>query len=188
MALKITRESRLSNGYNTRIGTWNIQGGLRTQYNMELLSEDMEKYKVQIACLQETHCENSNYTTDSNGHIICYGGLNENKHKRYGMGFYYSKHWADSFYGTKYISDRICIIQFLLNPASARLSMLTIINVYGPTSQLALLDDLELASFYSKLHETMQHYKNNSTILMVAGDFNAKIGSKVSTGDRFMGN
>ena len=55
--------------------------------------------------------------------------------------------------------------------------LVTIINVYGPTSQRAERDPDELDSFYTKLDETINSV-GRSSILILAGHFNAKVGHK----------
>ena len=55
--------------------------------------------------------------------------------------------------------------------------LVTIINVYGPTSQRAERDPDKLDSFYTKLDETINSV-GRSSILILAGDFNAKVGHK----------
>ena len=57
--------------------------------------------------------------------------------------------------------------------------LVAIINVYGLTSQRAERerDPDELDSFYTKLDETINSI-GRSSVLILAGDFNAKVGHK----------
>ena len=61
-----------------------------------------------------------------------------------------------------------------------KIKLISIINVYGPTSQKVEKDPDELDSFYKSLNETINCVGKN-TILILAGDFNAKIGQKQKT-------
>jgi exonuclease III len=182
-----SQTSKVRNGHFTRIASWNIRGGLQSPHDMDVLEMDMESFGIGICCLQETHCKDTSYTSDHNGHIVCLEGKNRNRHRRYGMGFYYSKYWQDSYYGSRYITDRICVAQFTLNKQSDRRALLTVINVYAPTAELALREPTELAAFYSALQETILNYKSRSAVLIVAGDFNAKLGQRQSTEELYMG-
>ena len=65
--------------------------------------------------------------------------------------------------------------------------LVTIINVYGPTSQRAEKDPDELDSFYTKLDETINSV-GRSSILILAGYFNAKVGHKQQIDHTCIGN
>ena len=41
-------------GFRINIGTWNVHNKMGTKDNRDKLLTDMEKYNVDIACLQET--------------------------------------------------------------------------------------------------------------------------------------
>ena len=56
-----------------------------------------------------------------------------------------------------------------------RKNVITIINVYAPTSELVEKDRSELDRIYAQLEKILKEHKKNSLIL-IAGDFNAKIG------------
>ena len=55
--------------------------------------------------------------------------------------------------------------------------LVTIINFYGPTSQRAERDPDKLDSFYTKLDKTINSV-GRSSIVILAGDVNAKVGHK----------
>ena len=80
-------------------------------------------------------------------------------------------------------SDRIALIQLRL----ARNSLLTIINVYGPTSQRVNNNNAEQDKFFSDLaHLTSQYIGMSCALFYIAGDFNSKIGLRKCDED-FMG-
>ena len=107
-------------------------------------------------------------------------------HKRYGQGFYISPAWIPHYWGGKRINDRISIIQFMLNKITDRSALLTIINVYGPTAMLTQKDPTIRNSFYDSLQQTYSLYKSRSSIVIVAGDFNSKIGEHRGADESFI--
>src|SRR5690349_14888490 len=114
--------------------------------------EDFVRKNVQIACLQETHCEDMRFESrEGNGTIVCLQGQLENANKRYDQGFYMSAQWEDSFWGVKRLSDRISIIQFNLAKTGDKDALLTLINVYALASQLSRMNEMELLNFYGEL-------------------------------------
>ena len=68
-------------------------------------------------------------------------------------------------------SDRIFLIQLRLT----RNSLLTIINLYGPTSQRVNNNNAEQDEFFSGLAQLTSQYMS-CALFYIAGDFNSKIG------------
>ena len=57
--------------------------------------------------------------------------------------------------------------------------IISIINVYAPHSQMARQNPMVREQLYEKLNETVQNMSNSSSsILFIAGDFNAEVGKK----------
>jgi exonuclease III len=89
--------------------------------------------------------------------------------------------------GIKSITNRIAVLRFTVTKtARRRRHSVTIINAYAPHSLLARENPAELTSFYATLEQTYQKYKNTSTVI-VAGDFNAKLGLRADPQEQFMG-
>ena len=79
------------------------------------------------------------------------------------------------------VSDRLAVLQLSLG----RHSTLTVINDYGPTSQVTLHDQNTQDDFYSALDSVTTRY-SSSTLILIAGDFNSKLGRKL-TNERSIG-
>lgn len=175
---------------DVKIATWNLQGGLQSNQAFETVAQDMTKYKIDIACLQETRCEEYNYfPKNNNGYITCIGSdSNTPVHRRYGQGFYISPQWIDNYLGVTKISDRISVLQMTLNNNSERKPIMTIVNIYAPTSQFAQKYPDEYKTFYKNIQEVIIKYKSKSSIFIIAGDFNSKCGIRQSEEETFMGN
>ena len=69
----------------------------------------------------------------------------------------------------------------------SRPSLLTVINAYAPHSERARVNPEEANLFYQQLQDTTHKYRY-STLLYIAGDFNAKIGRKTDESETFLGN
>ena len=74
------------------------------------------------------------------------------------------------------VSDRLAVIQLSLG----RHSTLTIINAYGPTSQVTRRDQDTQDDFYSALDSITTRYSSSALKLKKTGDFNSKVGKKLT--------
>ena len=77
-------------------------------------------------------------------------------HTSYGQGFYISDDWINNLFGIKLISNRISIIQFYLDEREQS-NLLTIINVYAPTSFITEHNLVETEEFYQTLKVTKNY-------------------------------
>ncbi|GFR84581.1 craniofacial development protein 2 [Elysia marginata] len=73
----------------------------------------------------------------------------------------------------------------MLSEKEKKKKHISIENVYGPTTDRVLKNPEELESFYKDLTLTLDSIGKN-TILILAGDFNAKIGKR-QKGDSCVG-
>lgn len=64
---------------------------------------------------------------------------------------------------------------------------MTIINVYASTSILASTDIAESDTFFDQLHTTYKSLSAKSTMVIMGGDFNAKVGTKLHEEESFIG-
>lgn len=186
MAAPLRTHSKIKQG-KFKIATWNIQGGIQSQYDAETLCQDFESYKIDIGILQETKCGEFGYTSVAGTQLMCLESDETTPpNRRYGQGFVISKRWSTHFWGIKRISDRISVAQFRLNKTGTRKSKMCIINVYGPTSMRQAEHPEETEQYYDTLKRTVEAYKKVNYVVIVAGDFNAKLGLK-QEGETIMG-
>jgi exonuclease III len=169
------------------IATWNIQGGIRNPHSRLTLDQDMKKYKIDLACLQETHISTPEIQKLENGYLITtecppeYTG-----HKRYGLAFFLSNQIMKYYYGYQVISNRIAVLILKINGCQNRTQYLKIINVYAPTAILTEQMPIETEKFYQDLNQTIAKHRSKTNILITAGDYNAKIGQRQDD-EQFMG-
>ena len=70
----------------------------------------------------------------------------------------------------------------------ANRKVITIINAYAPTSMYNSKSPEVREQFYADLRRTMQEVKANSTMVILAGDFNAnKLGQRKNEMEHFIG-
>ena len=80
------------------------------------------------------------------------------------------------------MSERIAAIQLDLNG-----KIITIINVYAPTSTRVTKDSTELEEIYEHLDNLLKEFKNKTSII-ICGDFNARVGRKENSDSNSVGN
>jgi exonuclease III len=176
---------RLIGKIRIRVATWNIQGGIKADQDADQLMEDLKLKKIDICCLQETKREERLDVDNSRGTLITM----RHDQPSYGQGFYFSERLKAHYWGHKYVSDRISTIEFRLDQKrkNKRLTKLGIINVYGPTSQVAQQQPAAADTYFRQLGETVKRMRKECQLFLIMGDFNAKLGLRAS-GEEFMGN
>jgi exonuclease III len=150
---------------------------------VNVLTKDLKKYNIDIACLQETRAETDIIKATAipdPGTITSMGNADDAPvHQRYGPAFCISSRAAPSVWGTKRISNRISTLQIALRRSNnkSKPNFMTIVNAYAPTAMIAKDRPEETEKrFYDQLHTTIQQCKSAPSINFVAGDFNAKPG------------
>ena len=95
--------------------------------------------------------------------------------RHYGLAFAVASYLAGGPLRYWSVSDRlIAVIQLTLGSHST----LTIINAYGPTSQVTLRNQDTQDDFYAALYSITTRY-SSSALILIAGDFNSKLGNKL---------
>ena len=148
----------------TYIATWNVRT-LFQKGKLDNVVMEMNRMKLKILGLAEMRW-NGNGSFKKDGHTVLYSG--NNKHTN-GVGFIVHRSLNNNIKGFYGISDRVALLKI-----SSRYVDMCLLQVYAPTSESA---DEELAQFYSQLEEGMKQCKSNE-LLLVMGDFNAKVGSE----------
>ncbi|CAG4966253.1 unnamed protein product [Colias eurytheme] len=147
-----------------RFGTWNVRGLLEPS-KLPILERELERCNLTITGLSETHWKNSGHF-DGEKHTIYFSG-NENRHFS-GVAIAIPKTWKNAVLGYNPINDRIISIKFNASPTP-----LNIIQVYAPTGQA---NDEVVEEFYKELELTIDKIPRRE-LLLVLGDFNAKVGN-----------
>ena len=133
---------------------------------MQEITHELTLYQWKIIGLAEVRCTGFGETTTDEGHNICYCG-EDSKHW-YGVAFIVRKEAAGSIISCTPISSRLISIWI-----SARPPNFTVIQVYVPSSAH---EDEEAEQFYEQLDIIIAKTSKKDDILVVQGDWNAKVG------------
>ena len=147
------------------IGTFKVRG-LSSATKRNQLSEDLGRLHIDICCYKK---RNARRFRRASRQLPVIGLQSHSRH--YGLAFAVAWHMEDRIVRYWSESDRIALIQLRL----ARNSLLTIINVYGPTSQRVNNNNAEQDEFFSDLAHLTSQYMS-CALFYIAGDFNSKIG------------
>ena len=149
-------------GGSLRIGTWNVRT-LNQLGKIENLTKEAESLGTDILGIAETR-----YTGEGkvrlDGYTFIYSGGNEHQH---GVGFLVKSSVEKSILGYWPLSNRNIMLKLKAKPFD-----ISIIQTYAPTSTHT---DEEVEEHYEEIDKMLKEVKSTD-VLLVIGDFNAKIG------------
>jgi exonuclease III len=168
-----------------KIATWNVQAKASHLGDIEIIASDMRNRGISICCIQETqNSSDASILLEHNDYIIFLGRQEDNNG---GLAFYMTNEWKDRLYSIRKITERIATATFKYN-VNGKDKYLTIMNVYGYT-QMRSKDEPQLVQqFYKELEEAYDYERRSTDIIMIAGDFNAKLGRRELGEETIMGN
>lgn len=160
----------------TRIGFWNV----RTMYETGKLAQvtsEMRRYRLHILGVSECRWTGSGRVKTTTGETVLYAGRDDNQHHE-GVAIIFKKGMEKYLLEWKSINSRLM---------SARLKgkqvNLTLVQCYAPTNDS---DDTTRDHFYEQLQAELEILPRHD-MLVVMGDFNAKVGRDNSSYDRAIG-
>lgn len=172
-------------GNRFKIASWNLQGKLSEFNDRQFLYQDMEERNVDIGCFQETRANEMEEMTQKGAKLKTFQSSNG---FNYGLGFYVSSKFVNNIHKVERISDRLCVLQLKVKKCGEEKEhLISIINVYAPTATLTRDKPEDTDVFYHQLYEVVDKYDKESNMLILAGDFNARVGVKLSSEENFMG-
>ncbi|KAJ8727784.1 hypothetical protein PYW07_001903 [Mythimna separata] len=160
----VTGNIKLQLRHNIRVGTWNVRG-LINEGKLHVLDYELERCNTLITGLSETHWKESGHR-NLEKHTIFYSGTESSSFA--GVAIAVPTPWVGSVLGYNPVNERIITMKLCASPCA-----LNIIQVYAPTGA-ATEEDIE--DFYRKLEECIENIPKRE-ILMIIGDFNAKVGT-----------
>uniref|UniRef100_A0A1B0GLA1 Uncharacterized protein n=1 Tax=Lutzomyia longipalpis TaxID=7200 RepID=A0A1B0GLA1_LUTLO len=168
----------LSMKYRTRIGTWNVLT-LAQQGKLAQLAREAVRLKVEILGLCEVRWPNYGEQRLLTGQVLLYSGpQGENAPRERGVGILLSSQAHAALLRWNPVSDRIIVARF-----RTRARNLTLVQCYAPTD----VSDLPVKEgFYSELDSVLRKVPKGD-IVILQGDFNAKLGSDNTDYERIMG-
>lgn len=154
----------------TRIGTWNVRSMYEGRKALTIAKE-MRSYNLQLLGLCETRWIQAGQARLTTGELILYSGhMETNAHHTEGVGFILSKAAQRSLVSWEPISSRIITAQF---KTGHRRIKLKVVQCYAPTNDAV---DTAKEDFYDRLQVVLEQRKERE-ILVLMGDFNAKVGA-----------
>ena len=137
---------------------------------------EADKYQVDVLGLVEHQWAGSGHFTPSSGGKLIYSGRERSGQS--GVAIYLSKSATKSLLGYKPVNNHILTIRL-----QGQAKNITLIQAYAPTSALT---EEELETFYNTLQKEVDS-KERKDILIISGDFNAKVGQKKNSEDGIIG-
>jgi len=159
-------ESRLENWKSAlRFGTWNI----RTLYQpgaVLALVKEFNKYMLEILAIQEIRWSGQGSTEI--GNAIIFFGQCDNR-RQGGTGFIVNRNLVAAIKDFKVVNARLTILI-----VEAKFFKIAFVNAHAPSEEKS---DEEKEDFYSLLEFTLKGIPRHCIIILL-GDFNAKIGKE----------
>ena len=171
-----TKNELLSAKSVLSVGGWNV----RTMYEVgktAQVEKEMDNYNIDILGISECRWTGCGSVTTEMGHKIVYSGRSDNIH-RGGVAITMNKEASRALIEWKPVDERIMTARF-----NSKFAKLTLIQCYAPTNEADIETKTE---FYEKLRTIFEDIHVHDVIL-VNGDFNAKVGSDNTGVERIMG-
>ena len=149
---------------NIKFASWNVRTMFESSKQAQTIKE-MDRYKISILGVAEARWTGQGLKKTDSGHTILFSG-DPQKHI-HGVAIILNNKSAKALIEWKPISERIIRARF-----DSKFCKLTFIQVYAPTNDK---DDDTKEDFYNLLNNEIRKTPKHD-MLMVGGDFNAKIG------------
>lgn len=147
-----------------RMVTWNVRSLYRPGA-IRILTDELARYRVAIAAVQETRWTNQTQNFNSNGYNI-YCSSNSVNHV-FGTAFLVAQRWNHLVLNFLPINERLCVLRI-----KGKFKNYSIINTHAPTNDSS---DDEKDTFYELMRKAYDDCPRYD-IKMVLGDMNAKVG------------
>ena len=149
------------------IGNWNV----RTMYatgKAAQIAKEMRDHNIQILGISESRWNGTGKIKMATGETVVYSGRDDDNHM-HGVAIMMSEAATDALIEWSGINERMIMARF-----HSRFIKLTVINAYAPTNDA---DDETKNEFYELLNDIVQKTHKHD-MLVITGDFNAKVGNQ----------
>ena len=156
-----------------KIGTWNVRS--MQSGKLDIIQREMNRLDISVMGLSETRWKGQGHFNWNGYRIIMSGQTGKGRN---GVAIMCDRTSANAIMGYDTVSDRILSVRFRGKKVN-----ITIIQVYAPTS-MAIEEEHE--SFYNELQGIIDKTPKGD-VVMVIGDFNAKVGKYNGGGGNTIG-
>ena len=159
-----------------RVGCWNV----RTLYQTGRLAQavkEMTNYNLTMLGVTEARWTGTGRQKLNSGEVVIWSGRQDNNHQA-GVALIIGRKYASTLLQWKPISERLMYVR--LNSKQTKLS---VIVAYAPINDA---DEEDKDQFYSALQAVLDDIPRHDVMLLM-GDFNAKVGSNNMNRERVMG-
>lgn len=158
------------NGHRKRkndiyFATWNVRT-LNKPGALHGLKQEMEKYRIGVAAVQEVRWKGNGIIRSGNYTIMYSGGDNG---RLGGTGFLVDNKYKAAVINFNPVNERMCTLRM-----KAHFFNITLVCVYAPTEDE---EDEVKDEFYAQLEQELEGIPRND-VKIVIGDFNAKVGKE----------
>ncbi|KAG7296948.1 hypothetical protein JYU34_019852 [Plutella xylostella] len=150
-----------------RLASWNVRSLFRPGA-MYQVSNELQRYNIGIAALQEVRWPGKGECNVDNGTVLFYSGGDAGQHTK-GTGFMVSRTLLGSVIKFDAVSDRLCILRI-----RGKFNNYCIINAYAPT-EVSHEDSKD--EFYDHVELNFEKLPCYDTKILL-GDFNAQVGQE----------
>ena len=147
------------------IATWNVRSLFQSGAS-RVLEDELERYSIQIAAIQEIRWKTTEYI-ELKKYVLINSG---NRKNEFGTGFMIHKDIKGSIIDYKLVNERICILRM-----RSRFFNTSYISVHAPHEKK---EEIVKDEFYEQLEREYNSLPQND-VKIIIGDFNAKVGREM---------
>ncbi|XP_022188473.1 craniofacial development protein 2-like [Nilaparvata lugens] len=153
---------KMKMGMDWKLASWNVRTLFRPGA-LNGLTDQLKKYRVDVAALQEVRWRGSHILKTKDYTILCSG----NNTNTFGTAFVVHNNLLGQLIDFKDIDERMCSIRM-----RGRFSTITLISAHAPMEES---DEDAKDAFYDRL-EQLYHEAPAHDVKIILGDMNAKVG------------
>ena len=139
--------------------------------------QELNKYNITFLGMSETRWSNSGKFKTSTGEIVIWSGRQDNAHRE-GVALLIHKNCQNTILQWEPVNERLLYVRF-----NSKYTKISVIVGYAPIEDA---EDDDKDNFYSSVQSVLDRIPKHDMVLLI-GDFNARVGSDNQFRERTMG-